>query len=767
MLRLGMIVLLCVGAGSWVGCENGTHSDQAQAQADDAATLDAPPVTPAGSAEAARVELADDPDIDLVDNRFLWHLSPGTRPQGLMMALAGEGLRKYTQEYKQPWGAVREIDGAAGRALTARSAELRFPWSDSGRATVRVRVHGAVKGQRLSVDINGKRVANSALGAEWQVIDLAVDAGLLRAGENEMVLFLSKRGGPAKSYGLFHSIDIIPGELPANAAAPTAAWPALSPAAKVDIGGVTKPALRGFARMTMWLEIPRSGWLSVATGAAGGPAKFTVSAHLDDGSDKVLLQHEAQGGAWQPHQVSLAGVEGRLVALEFAVAGSGAAKAAWGAPRIALARTASRTRPKPYKNAIMLVVDAMRADRLTLYGKTRVKTPNITADGRARGVTFLYNQAASPSSPPSHGSIQTGMIPRVHGVDGDKGQLTPGTPMISTQLGDGGIATGYYGNNPFGMARLQKPGKWTEFHQPNQEGKGIDCTVLMDEILSFAKGQAKGGKRFFVSSLPYETHTPYRYHEGISDHYHAGPWPKPVGQQVDGGLLSGLSSGKVKLNQAQWAQLHALYDGEAEYMDGCYKQLLDGLGAAGLREDTLIILTSDHGEGMFEHGRMGHAFGHFAELANVPLVLIGDGLSDTGISVATVTSHLDIVPTILDLMGVRPSERIQGQSLVPMAMRKGPWVPRVMPLEYGRSYALRAERWKYIVDYSGNESLFDSKNDPTEQHELAAKNPFALRYMRDVAGFFLAHRSQWRMATFGTLNNHRAGFLAHVNADKL
>src|SRR5690606_25319514 len=113
------------------------------------------------------------------------------------------------------------------------------------------------------------------------------------------------------------------------------------------------------------------------------------------------------------------------------------------------------------------------------------------------------------------------------------------------------------------------------------------------------------------------------------------------------------------------------------------------------------------GEGMFEHGRMGHAFGHYAELANVPLIVMAPGLVAKGRKIETVTSHLDIVPTILDLMGVERSERIQGQSLVPMMLREGPWVPRVMPLEYGRSYALRSTRYKYIVDYGGNESLFD------------------------------------------------------------
>src|SRR5262249_42946801 len=144
------------------------------------------------------------------------------------------------------------------------------------------------------------------------------------------------------------------------------------------------------------------------------------------------------------------------------------------AARVALERAGDRARPAPYKNAILIVVDALRSDRLTVYGKTRVATPRTTAEAKKRGVVFLYNQAASCSSPPSHSSIQTGMIPRVHGVVGDSAQLTAGTPTISTQLGEAGLATGYYGNNPFGMGRLEKPGKWTEFHQPGKEGKSTD-----------------------------------------------------------------------------------------------------------------------------------------------------------------------------------------------------------------------------------------------------------------------------------------------------
>jgi arylsulfatase A-like enzyme len=487
---------------------------------------------------------------------------------------------------------------------------------------------------------------------------------------------------------------------------------------------------------------------------AAGKAKVEIRTRTGDAPAKPLATVEV-AGAWKRVRLPLADLAGQLVALEVVSDGSSGIAA----PAIALEEAPQRDRPAPYENLILVVVDALRSDKLSLYGETRVATPRMTAEAATGGAVFLHNQAASPSSPPSHGSIQTGMIPRVHGVSGDSARPAPGTPTISTQLGEAGIATAYFGNNPFGMARWEKAGRWDVFRKPG----GIDCTVLVPEMLGFARERHAAGKRFFISSLPYEPHTPYRYHQGVSDRFWKGPWGPPVGKSVDGGLLTALSSGRTKLTDDQWQQLFALYDGEVEYWDTCFGQLVDGLAELGLADTTAVVLTSDHGEGMFEHGRMGHAFGQYSELGNVPLVIYADRLVDRLRTIDTVSSHLDIAPTILDLMGLEPDARIQGQSLVPMVLREGPWTPRVISLEYGRSYALKARRFKLIVDYQGVESVFDHEQDPTEQKDLVGVNHVAHRYLRDVAGFFLAHRESWRMSTWGALNDHGPGFLEHTD----
>jgi arylsulfatase A-like enzyme len=701
-----------------------------------------------------KVALADAPDIDLLDNRTLLHLRRGD----LVVPVASEGLRKYVNEYRDPWGEVVSEGGKSGRVLGARAAELRFGWhGDPGAATLVIRLHGGGSKQTIGAVLNGKTLGSAKVSDDWAVATLAISDGSLTDGENVLSLRPGSRGsvGGEAGYGAIHSIEIVPGD---GAGADSAAWPALDPVAPAAIGGDTRDALTGFRSYAMYVEIPATGWLDLAIGAPAAQ-HVSITATTVDGKVHGLLDGQVAAGTWKSHRISLADLAGELVRLELA---SDSETVAWAAPRIALERATVREKPTPVRHSILVVVDALRSDRLALYGDTRVETPRITAEGRARGAWFLHNQAASPSSPPSHGSIQTGMTPRVHGVVGDKAQLAPGTPMISTVLGDAGIATAYYGNNAFGMGRLEKPGNWTEYHQPGREGLGIDCAPLIEAMLGFSKAQADEGNRFFISSLPYETHVPYRFHEGITDKYFAGPYDKPIGKEVNGGMLGQITGGSLKMDETRWKQLKALYDGEATYMDGCFGALLDGLAEQKRIDDTAIVLTSDHGEGMYEHGRMGHAFGHYAELGNVPFAIFSPGLVAEGMALDVVASHIDIAPTLIDLMGVDPPPEMQGESLLPIALRDGPWTPRVVSLEYGRSYALRARQWKYIVDYSGNESLYDLADDPTEQTDVKDSAPLALRYMRDLAGVYLAHRVSWRTRTFGTLNNHREGFLAHT-----
>ena len=697
------------------------------------------------AAQQAKILFDEAPEVDLVANRFLWHVFR----DGLVLPLASEGMRKYNHEYAKPWRGNVEHEGDVGRVLSSRQSVLQFGWFDktpAGASTLRLRVHGLTSGQRVSISLNGKSVSNTSLEAAWQDVDVAVPAGLLRAGENELKLYVGNAVAVkgTKSYGLWRSIEVLGG--PATASPATAL---LQPA------GDEANTLSGFPRMIQFVEIPSAAWLRFRTKGAG---LFEI--RLTDANGQVKTVFSRDSAASDEVQIGLEAFAGQLVRLEFITPKAGA----WIGPRISLASAPSREKPKAAKNVILLVVDALRSDHVPLYSSVygtsaAVAMPNTEARAALGSVVFLNNQAASPSSPPSHGSIQTGMIPRVHGVDGDRGQLKPGTPMISTQAVGAGISAGYYGNNPFGMGRLEEPGKWTEFHQPGQEGKSNDCTTLVAMMTDFATKQNAAGKRFFISSLPYETHTPYRYHEGISEKYYDGKWAPPVGQNVGGELLSSIAAGSTQLNPTQWKQLKALYKGEAEYWDQCFGALVHGLESAGLLKDTALVLTSDHGEGMFEHGRMGHAFGHYRELGDVPFVVFWPALGAGIRNIDTVTSHRDIAPTVLDILGVAADPQVQGQSVLPLALRSAAWTERVVSLEYGRSYSIRSKRYKLIADYNGSQEIYDLGADAWEKKDIKDGGSDAVRYLRDMAGFFLEYRSDWHYPNWGTLNNHQAGLL--------
>ncbi len=702
------------------------------------------------------VKLSEFPEINLVDNRYLWHVYRS----GLLLPLASEGMRKYNHEYSRPWTSNRKYQGERGRVLSRRQSILRFAWFDeSTAAKLIVRVHGLAAGQRASISLNGKSVANAKLEASWQSIELELPKGLLRKGENELKLHIAKAGkvGAAKSYGLWQSIELVP------EGAEPGYGEALEPGGMHDAEGVKIKALQGFPRMIHLVEIADGAWLDFKTAGLGTFALHIVD---DKGARHELFAHESTVKSWQAHQLSLADFANQLVRIEIRTPDGGA----WGNLRIALeASTTAPAKKAQAQNVILLVVDALRSDHVPLYASvygegSAVRMPNTQHEADKGAAVFLHNQAASPSSPPSHGSIQTGMIPRVHGVDGDRGRLKPNTPMISTQVVAAGISAGYFGNNPFGMGRLEEPGDWTAFHQPGMEGKSNDCTTLVEMMLAFSVEQHAAGKRFFISSLPYETHTPYRYHKGISEHYYQGPWSPPLGKSVNGDVLSALASGKMSLSDVQWKQLKALYRGEAEYWDQCFGQLVKGLSEAKLLDDTVLVLTSDHGEGMFEHGRMGHAFGHYRELGDVPFVVFWPEVFDSVRQLSTVTSHRDIAPTILDILGVKVDAKVQGESVLPLALRSGSWTPRVVSLEYGRSYSLRSRRYKLIADYNGLQEIYDLESDPWEKVDIKASGLDAARYLRDMAGFFLEYRSDWHYSDWGTLNRHAQGLLDAAKA---
>lgn len=803
--------LLFAMAGAALGCSDSSAPARSPSKPTAAATpaatptgptkvIDQPaPEPPAGhppSVErprAAAPPLADSPSIDLVANRYRFHLYPSADSDHLRVPLASEGMRKYTREYRSPWGDVAVIDSAPGRILRDRRAALNVPIDRPGKYMLGFSAYTGTRRQSLTPTVNGERLAPVAMSTGWH--RSLVGPLELKAGDNR-IEWKVKRGermttstGQVRGYGLWHHIDVIPVDAATEApeksiaVAPARASVAATRLTPIAPGtgpatGATTGSLSGFARLELYLEVPEAAWLEIETDTRRADADglrdstgFRISALTADAGrpgDRVsLLDHSQAAGQTVKHQISLADLSGQLIRLQLATDEStdeptDEPRAAWLGPRIALEKVESASF-QPVRNLVLLVIDTLRADHLPLYTDTPVRTRHIDAAASRGASVFLHNQAASPSSPPSHASIHTGTVPRVHGVAGDADRVRDDVPLLSALLRDAGLITGYVGNNNFAMSRVKKQARFHSFYEPVFNRQGVDCQPVSAAMNKFVAERAD--QRFFLSGLPIEPHVPYRFHEGITDIYFAGPYDRPIGKKPGSKLISRITAGRVRMNDTRWRQIRALYQGEVHYVDDCFGAFITELEARGRLSDTAIIITADHGEGMYEHGRMGHAFGHYAELSNVPFIVIwppGHPLADAVRKHHTVTSLIDIAPTVLSMLGQPVDPRMQGRDMLPVMRRQGPWPPRVVPMEYGKSFALRARDYKYMVDYSGREQLYHVAVDPAEQREIAEKAPMALRYMRESAGFYLAHRTRWRAATWGEYNDHGPGLATYA-----
>jgi arylsulfatase A-like enzyme len=205
-----------------------------------------------------------------------------------------------------------------------------------------------------------------------------------------------------------------------------------------------------------------------------------------------------------------------------------------------------------------------------------------------------------------------------------------------------------------------------------------------------------------------------------------------------------------------------IYDNAIRHTDRLIEVLVDSLSEAGYRENTLIVVASDHGEAFGERGFDGHAREVYRETTEVPFLLSFPFRLEPGITVSTRTRNVDIWPTVLDLLGLAPPDGADGRSLVPEieALARGEVVADAEPTAiahldatWGRpeleprpmvAVALDERRYVRVEQPDGAvEQLFDRRDDPGELRDRAADDPETLERLRQLADRYLAARPSW------------------------
>jgi choline-sulfatase len=354
--------------------------------------------------------------------------------------------------------------------------------------------------------------------------------------------------------------------------------------------------------------------------------------------------------------------------------------------------------PAVATNVLIVTIDTLRADRLGIYGASNVQTPNIDRLAR-EGAWAPQAMVHAPLTRPSHVSLFTGRYPDEHGIrDNVAPPLRPDVPLLAERFQHEGFATGAF----VASVVLEKPSGLARGFDVYSDRlpPGADRRPG-DEVVGEAADWMRGKSKFFAWVHLYDPHAPY----------------VPPGRYA-----------------TQYADRP--YDGTVAWSDELIGRLVDALRQAGTLENTLVIITSDHGEALGEHGEDVHGYFVYEATLRVPLIFRGPGVR-AGTRIAGLARTIDLFSTIVEMLRLGgPATPTSGRSLAGglsggKVDEASSFAESLTPLlQYGWSdlRAVRDGRWKYIL--APRPELYDLDNDPGELNNLADAEAARARALR-------------------------------------
>jgi len=398
-------------------------------------------------------------------------------------------------------------------------------------------------------------------------------------------------------------------------------------------------------------------------------------------------------------------------------------------------------------NVIVVLVDALRADHLGCYGYGRPVSPSLDAFAQ-EGVRFERCYAQASWTSPSVASLLTSLYPSMHNVSYFHG-LPHEAITLAELLQKQGFVTYCYLANP-AIRSIYNFNQGFDFFDDYLMRASASRAVfrslpkvfrMVARILGVRgtkwednDSASIANKRIFSWLETHKDQNFFMYLHYMDPHSpYAAPYP--------------YNMMFYSLKEKEIAQSVARYDSEIRFFDDCFKEFLEKLKVLGIYEKTIIIFVSDHGEAFLEHGQREHGNTVYEEEVWVPLMVKYNNRAAQGKVIAAPVRLIDVMPTIVDLLGVKTSNAMEGRSLVPFLQGEKTGVPAPdvfieKTLELGASVSsgmIEEGKWKYIVSKlpvagkSGEqekEELFDLSLDPQELKNLAAEKPERLRHMR-------------------------------------
>lgn len=382
-------------------------------------------------------------------------------------------------------------------------------------------------------------------------------------------------------------------------------------------------------------------------------------------------------------------------------------------------------------HVFVLLVDALRADHVSAYGYPRPTTPAIDSLA-ADGVLFEQTIAASTFTKSSIASLFTGRYPYQHGVYWGSRRLEDGSvvsdllPPAETTLAEALSSRGWLTEAWVQNSHLRHGTGFAQGFVDYRDHQGS-----IDRIHRLAERFLDSPATLyplFVYLHYIDLHDPYRPAAPYDTMFGGGPDGTGPYAGVDlaewGAYLDAVRRGEVELEPATVDRLRDLYDGQLRAIDDEIGRFLVGLRRRGLYDDSLIVLTSDHGDGFYEHGFVSHSTVPYEELVRVPLIVKLPGGRWAGRRVERSVRSIDLLPTVIAVTGGIPPAEIAGCNLLPLLRGGDPpddcAVAMVEIAEEGAYpvVAARSERWKYIHHQKRPDEVYDLRSDPGELRDL-------------------------------------------------
>jgi arylsulfatase A-like enzyme/tetratricopeptide (TPR) repeat protein len=371
-------------------------------------------------------------------------------------------------------------------------------------------------------------------------------------------------------------------------------------------------------------------------------------------------------------------------------------------------------------NVLLVTVDTLRADHLGSYGYAAAQTPALDRLA-ARGLRFAQAATVAPLTLPAHSSLMTGTFPAYHGVR-DNGGFYLGDDQVTLAkvLRAGGYRTGGF-VSAFVLDRRWGIGQGFDRYYDDFDLAKYRLDVGLDavqrpgsEVVSKAiEWLDQDSTRPFLAWVHlYEPHAPY------------DP-PEPIRVRFPPTMIGA-------------------YDAEVATADIQVGRLIDHLATSGRLDRTVVVVLGDHGESLGEHGEEQHGFFVYDATVRIPLIVAGPGVPSRVIG--DQVRIVDVMPTLLEMLGVETPKSVQGRSLLPLARGERldlvalseTWYPRH---HYGWSEltAIRDGRYHFIA--APRRELYDTQTDPGETHNLADVNPSGADIQAQALQAFVARTS--------------------------